>query len=64
MPRSSFSFKLQSTARLKTLALISVYSPPNPDLLAKSFHTVAECDYFGDDNLQVIQVPQIRAGVG
>ncbi|KAK6966427.1 hypothetical protein R3P38DRAFT_2590971 [Favolaschia claudopus] len=58
-----FFFQATINGQVKTLALISVYSPPNPDLLAKSFQTVAECDYFGDDNLQVIQVPQIRAGV-
>ncbi|KAK7006805.1 hypothetical protein R3P38DRAFT_2555038 [Favolaschia claudopus] len=59
-----FFFQASVNGDEKTLALISVYSPPNAALLEKSFQTVAECNYFGDDNLQVISILQIEAGVG
>ncbi|KAK7020791.1 hypothetical protein R3P38DRAFT_2781427 [Favolaschia claudopus] len=64
MVKYSFFFQASVNGDEKTLALISVYSPPNAALLEKSFQTVAECNYFGDDNLQVISILQIEAGVG
>ncbi|KAJ7305437.1 hypothetical protein DFH08DRAFT_721220 [Mycena albidolilacea] len=59
-----FFFQATILDKEETLALISIYSPPNAALLAKSFHTVAECDYFGEDNLRVIKATQIQAGIG
>jgi hypothetical protein len=38
------------------LAVISVYSKPNPDLLMLSHGTFASCQYFGDDALVVVDV--------
>ncbi|KAJ7136449.1 hypothetical protein C8R43DRAFT_893888, partial [Mycena crocata] len=58
-----FFFQATVKGTERNLALISVYSPPNAALLKKSFETVAECDYFGEDNLQVIEVAQIQAGI-
>ncbi|KAJ7458068.1 hypothetical protein FB451DRAFT_1341823 [Mycena latifolia] len=48
----------------QTLALVSLYSPPNADLLQKSSDTVAQCEYFGEESLDVINITQIQAGVG
>jgi hypothetical protein len=39
-----------------TLAMISVYSEPNPDLLTVSHGTFASCQYFGDNALIVVDV--------
>lgn len=38
------------------LAVISMYSEPNPDLLAESHGTFASCQYFGDNALVVVDV--------
>ncbi|KAF7371671.1 hypothetical protein MVEN_00023200 [Mycena venus] len=59
-----FFFQAEVKGVDRTFALLSVYSPPDAALLEKSFKTVAECSYFGEDNLQVIEVTQIRAGIG
>ncbi|KAJ7092934.1 hypothetical protein B0H15DRAFT_777192 [Mycena belliarum] len=48
----------------QTLALVSVYSAPDADLLRESYNTVMQCEYFGEDNLEVIKITQIQAGVG
>jgi hypothetical protein len=44
-----------------TLAVISAYSEPNPDLLTVSHRTLASCQYFGDDALVVIDVSCIES---
>ena len=36
--------------------MVSVFSPPDRDLLKKSFHTVYACTYQGEAALQVIKV--------
>lgn len=46
-----------------TLAVISVYSEPNPDLLTVSHGTFASCQYFGDDALVVVDVSCIESVV-
>jgi hypothetical protein len=58
-----FFFQATIKQEERNLALISVYSPPDAALLEKSFQTVAECDYFGDHNLQVIENTRIMAGI-
>lgn len=46
-----------------TLAVISLYSEPNPDLLTVSHGTFASCQYFGDDALVVVDVSCIESVV-
>ncbi|KAJ7215250.1 hypothetical protein C8J57DRAFT_985982, partial [Mycena rebaudengoi] len=58
-----FQATINDTKEL-AVALVSVYSPPDPALLEESFQTVLECEYFGEDALQVIDVKTIRASVG
>ncbi|PBK84277.1 hypothetical protein ARMGADRAFT_881657, partial [Armillaria gallica] len=48
---------------IHTLALVSIYSPPNISLLAESFQTVYACNYQGDTNLHAIFVSDISAVV-
>lgn len=48
---------------LSTLAVVSVYSAPLPDLTARSCGTFTLCKYFGDENLIVIDVVCIKAVV-
>ena len=48
---------------LSTLAVISVYSSPLPDLLTRSHGTFKSCKYFGDLNLIVVDVTSIKAVV-
>ncbi|KAJ7462837.1 hypothetical protein FB451DRAFT_961802, partial [Mycena latifolia] len=59
-----FFFQATIANAERTLALVSVYSPPDADLLRESFDTVAQCEYFGEENLHVINITQIQAGVG
>lgn len=40
-------------------ALVSVYGPPDADILEDSFHCLWACEYKGTDNLQVIDISQI-----
>ena len=44
---------------LHTLALLSVYGPPDPGLYELSQQTVKLCKYFGDANLLVINVKTV-----
>ena len=48
---------------ISTLAVISVYSAPLPDLTARSYGTFTLCKYFGDKNLIVIDAVCITAVV-
>ncbi|KAF8197204.1 hypothetical protein K438DRAFT_1585224, partial [Mycena galopus ATCC 62051] len=59
-----FFFQATIKSEEQTLALISVYSKPDAELLEQSFQTIAECEYFGDESLGVIKVQQIQAGIG
>jgi hypothetical protein len=43
----------------KTLAIVSIYSPPHVGLLALSNHTLWSCTYQGDASLRVIDVRSI-----
>lgn len=46
-----------------TLAVISVYSSPLPDLLAQSHGTLVSCEYFGDRSITIVDVTCIEAVV-
>lgn len=46
-----------------SLAVLSVYSAPDPELLAASHGTLIYCDYLGDTSLQVIDVNRIQSVV-
>lgn len=46
-----------------TLAVVSMYSEPHPDLLSTSHGTFVSCQYFGDDALVVIEVSRIESVV-
>ena len=46
-----------------TLAVVSMYSEPHPDLLSTSHGTFVSCQYFGDDALVVIKVSCIESVV-
>ncbi|KAJ6514364.1 hypothetical protein C8R47DRAFT_1282332 [Mycena vitilis] len=58
-----FQATIEKSREQKTLALVSVYSEPDPDVLRESYEMVALCEYYGDDDLDVIEVDQIQAGV-
>ncbi|KDQ10948.1 hypothetical protein BOTBODRAFT_115068 [Botryobasidium botryosum FD-172 SS1] len=47
----------------RALALVSVYSDPDPDLLATSSETLRACKYRGNDSLCVIDVKSISSVV-
>ena len=42
-----------------TLALVSLYSPPDTTLLTASYDTLWSCQYHGSDALGVVNVKQI-----
>jgi hypothetical protein len=46
-----------------SLAMVSVYSPPDPALLEESYGTVWSCTYAGSDSLRVLPVSFIKAVV-
>ena len=47
----------------KTLALLSIYSPPNQALLDASFNTLWSCTHQGDAGLKVVDVKTISSVV-
>ncbi|KAF8164218.1 hypothetical protein K438DRAFT_2067351 [Mycena galopus ATCC 62051] len=58
-----FQAKINRTGETKSLALVSVDSDIDADLLAESVGTVAQSDYFGEQGREVIDIGQIQAGV-
>lgn len=58
-----FFFQATIEYQVKTLALVSTYSPPNIRLLHHSMETVWSCRYQGIDGLTVIDVESIRSAV-
>jgi hypothetical protein len=48
---------------IKGLALISLYDPPDPDLLRDSSNALWVAHYRGDDNLKVIDIKSIATCV-
>ena len=47
----------------KTLAMVSIYSPPHALLLTLSYNTLWSCTYRGNHSLRVIDVKSIAAVV-
>lgn len=47
----------------RTLALVSLYSPPDQDILAESHNTLWICRYQGDQALKVVDIKTITAVV-
>ena len=45
--------------KLDAYALVSVYSPPDANILEDSYHTLWACTYNGDNSLEVIPVSAI-----
>jgi hypothetical protein len=45
------------------VALVTLYSHPDPHLLHASFETVASCTKLGEESLTVIQISAIQAVV-
>ena len=54
-----FYFRLNVDNKEKTLALVSVYSPPDAALLEMSSHTLWSCIYQDDVTLKVIDAKAI-----
>ncbi|KAG1808541.1 hypothetical protein EV424DRAFT_1350322 [Suillus variegatus] len=46
--------------RFVTVAMVSVYSHPDPELLQKSMQTVWSCKYHGNEALQLVSVKSIH----
>lgn len=44
---------------LETYALVSIYGPPDADLLEDSYHTLHACTYQGQDSLKVVKISAI-----
>jgi hypothetical protein len=53
----------QYRLRWENVALISVYSPPDAELLKFSHGTLWSCTHEGNDGLQIINVKTIKAVV-
>ncbi|KAJ7246889.1 hypothetical protein B0H12DRAFT_1203245 [Mycena haematopus] len=63
LKESRLTTKINRTGETKSLALVSMYSNPDPDGLSESSGALAQSDYFGEDALEVIDINQIQAGV-
>ena len=58
-----YYFRCKRQDTILSLAVLSVYSEPDPGLLAASHGTLIRCDYLGDTSLQVIDVDHIQSVV-
>ncbi|KAJ7762228.1 hypothetical protein B0H16DRAFT_1884193 [Mycena metata] len=58
-----FQATINKTGKEHSLALVSVHSDPDAEILEESYGTVIQCDYFGEEALEVIAVGDIQAGV-
>ncbi|KAJ7711774.1 hypothetical protein B0H16DRAFT_1343411 [Mycena metata] len=58
-----FQATINKTGKEHSLASVSVYSDPDAEILEESYGTVIQCDYFGEEALEVIAVGDIQAGV-
>ena len=58
-----YYFQCRIQGSLSTLAVVSLYYPPLPDLLVRSHGTFTSCKYSGDHNLAVINIKSIQAVV-
>jgi hypothetical protein len=58
-----YYFRCKRQDTVLTLAVLSVYSNPDPELLTVSHGTLISCNYLGDRSLQVIDVYRIQSVV-
>ncbi|EMD33184.1 hypothetical protein CERSUDRAFT_68233 [Gelatoporia subvermispora B] len=58
-----YFFLAPIAAEHRPLALVSLYSPPDADLLQRSHNTVYSCEYQGQDSLIVINARDIHSVV-
>lgn len=58
-----YYFRCKRENSVISLAVLSVYSKPDPELLAASHGTVISCRYLGDESVQVIDVSCIQSVV-
>lgn len=49
--------------KLNLYALVSIYSPPDVDMLEQSYHTLWACEYMGSDGFQVVSISSIMSVV-
>lgn len=58
-----YYFRCKRQDTVLTLAVLSVYSDPDPELLTASHGAFISCNYLGDSSLQVIDVYRIQSVV-
>jgi hypothetical protein len=58
-----YFFRLRFAEEIHNLAVVSVFSPPDQELLNCSFQTVYACHYRGDNILKAIDVKTIESVV-
>jgi hypothetical protein len=58
-----YFFRLQFHHEIFSLALVSLFSPPDRDLLVESQNTTEVCHYNGDSALQIVDVKAISTVV-
>jgi hypothetical protein len=56
-----YYFQMVVNDEEKALALVSIYSPPDRDILKESYNTLWVCTYRGDQALKVVDVKSIMA---
>ncbi|KAG1900656.1 uncharacterized protein F5891DRAFT_951969, partial [Suillus fuscotomentosus] len=56
-----FYFQMNFDGIVKTLALISLYSTPDYELLLESYNTLYSCTHQGNESLMVVEVFTIQA---
>ncbi|KAG1732805.1 hypothetical protein EDB19DRAFT_1591707, partial [Suillus lakei] len=56
-----FYFQINFNKTVKTLALISLYSMPDYELLRGSYHTLYSCTHQGNEALVIVEVFAIQA---
>lgn len=56
-----YYFQMIINNEVRSLALVSVYSPPDRDILSESYNTLWACRYQGDEGLKAVDVKSITA---
>jgi hypothetical protein len=56
-----YYFQMIINNEVRSLALVSIYSPPDWDILSESYNTLWACMYQGDEGLKVVDVKSITA---
>ena len=49
--------------KLIPYALVSIYSPPDEDILEQSYHTLWACEYTGSDGYRVVSISSIMSSL-